>query len=77
MPFQVFDQSLFKSGCDLSYFALEMNWGTTSLTIDNMDDLLHRVYAEEGTIELKEASFGTLTPGQILDSSIIDLCFKW
>jgi hypothetical protein len=47
-----------------------MNMGT-------MDDLLQIVFAEEGTIELNETSFGTLIPGQILDSNIIYLCLKW
>ena len=70
MPFWVFDQSLFESGRDLDYFALDMNMGT-------MDDLLQIVFAEEGTIELNETSFGTLIPGQILDSNIIYLCLKW
>jgi hypothetical protein len=41
------------------------------------DDMLQRVFAEEGTIELYETSFGTLNPGQILDSNTIDLCLKW
>jgi hypothetical protein len=42
-----------------------------------IDDLLQRVFAEEGTIDLNKKSFGTLIPGQILDSIIINLCLKW
>jgi hypothetical protein len=70
MPFRVFDQSLFESGWDLSYFALDMKMGT-------MDDQLQKVFSEEGTIELNKISFGTLIPGQIRDSNIINLCLKW
>ncbi len=40
MPFQVLDQSLFKSGWNLDYFALDQNMGLT-------DDMLQRVFAEE------------------------------
>jgi hypothetical protein len=72
MPFQVFDQSLFKSSCDFSFFEFDMNMGTSPI-----DDLLQRVFAEEVTVDLNETSFGTLIPGQILDSNIIDLCLKW
>jgi hypothetical protein len=75
-PFQVCDQSLFKLGCDLSFFELDKNRGT-ALTSDNWDDLLHKVYVEEGTFELNKTSFGTLTSRQSLDSTIIDLCLKW
>ena len=39
--------------------------------------MLQRVFAEEGTIELNKTKLGTLAPGEILDSSIIDLCVKW
>ena len=76
MPFHVFDQSLFKSGCDLSFFDLEKNMDPT-LTSNNWDDLLHKVYVAEGSIELNKRCFDTLTPGQSLDSAIIDLCLKW
>ena len=76
MPFQVCDQSLFKLGCDLSFFELDKNRGT-ALTSDDWDDLLHKVYVEEGTFELNKTSFGTLTSWQSLDSTIIDLCLKW
>jgi hypothetical protein len=40
------------------------------------DDMLQRVFAEEGTFELYETSFGTLNPGQIFDSNTIDLYLK-
>ncbi len=70
MLFQVLHQSLFKSGWNLDYFALDQNMGIT-------DDMLQRVFAEEGTIEFYETSFGTLNLGQILDSNTIDLCLKW
>ncbi len=76
MPFQVCDQSLFKLGCDLSFFELDKKWGT-ALTSDDWDDLLHNVYVEEETFELNKTSFGTLTSQQSLDSTIIDLCLKW
>ncbi len=76
MPFQVCDQSLFKLGCDLSFFELDKNRGT-ELTSDNWDDLLHKVYVEEGTFEQNKTSFDTLTSQQSLDSTIIDLCLKW
>jgi hypothetical protein len=76
MPFQVFDKTLFKSGSELFYFSLD-NYHGTALTNENWDDLLHAVFAEEGTFELNKTSFGTLTPGQSLDSSVIDLCLKW
>jgi hypothetical protein len=72
MLFHVFNQSLFKSSCDLFLFEFDMNMVTSPI-----DDLLQRVFAEEGTIDLNETSFGTLIPGQILDSNIIDLCLKW
>jgi hypothetical protein len=70
MPFWVFDLSLFQSGWDLDYFALDMN-------METMDDFLETGFAEEGTIDLNETSFDTLIPGHILDSNIIDLCLKW
>jgi hypothetical protein len=72
MPFQVFNQSLFKLSHDLYFFELDMNIGKSPI-----DDLLQRVFAEEGTIDLNETSFGTLIPGKILDSNIINLCLKW
>ncbi len=53
------------------------NYQGTALTNENWDDLLHTVFAEEGMFELNKTSFATLTPGQSLDSSIIDLCLKW
>jgi hypothetical protein len=49
-----------------------MNMGTSPI-----DDLLQRVFAEEGTIDLNKTSFGMLIPGKILASNIIDLCLKW
>jgi hypothetical protein len=76
MPFHVFDQSLFKSGCHLSFFDLEKNMDPT-LTSNNWDDLLHKLYVAEESIELNKRCFDTLTPGQSLDSAIIDLCLKW
>jgi hypothetical protein len=76
MPFQVNDNTLFKSGSELSYFSFD-NYQGTALTNENWDNLLHTVFAEEGTLELNKTSFATLTPGQSLDSSIIDLCLKW
>jgi hypothetical protein len=72
MPFQVFDQSLFKSSYDLYFFELDMNMGTSPI-----DDLLQRVFADKGTIDLNKTSFGTLILGQILDSNIINPCLKW
>jgi hypothetical protein len=54
------------------FFEFDMNMGTSPI-----DDLLQRVFAEEGTIDLNKTSFGTLIPGQIPDSNIIDLCLKW
>jgi hypothetical protein len=41
------------------------------------DDILQRVFAEEGTIELNEAKLATLAPGKTLHSTIIDFCVKW
>ncbi len=76
MPFQISDKSLFMSGSQLSYFDLNKNT-TRMLTRENWDDVLHKVYAEEGTIELCKTSFSTLTPGKDLHSSIIDLGLKW
>jgi hypothetical protein len=76
MPLQVIDQWLFKLGCDLSFFELDKNWGT-ALTSDNWDDLIHKVYVKEGTIELNNTSSGTFTSRQSLDFTIIDLCLKW
>ncbi len=70
MLFWEFDWSLFQSGQDLDYFALDMN-------METIDDLLETVFAKEGTIDLNETSFDTLIPGHILDSNIIDLCLKW
>jgi hypothetical protein len=69
MPFQVNDNTLFKSGSELSYFSFD-NYQGTALTNENWDNLLHTVFAEEGTLELNKTSFATLTPGQSLDSSI-------
>jgi hypothetical protein len=71
MSFQVFNQSLFKSSRDF-FFEFDMNMGTSPI-----DDLLQRGFAEEGTIDLNETSFGTLIPGQIFDSNITNLCPKW
>ncbi len=76
MSFQIFDQTLFKSGCDLSFFDLDKNQGT-ALASDNWDDLLHKVYVEEGTFEPNKTPYGTLTSWQSLDSTIVDLCLKW
>jgi hypothetical protein len=76
MPFQISDKSLFMSGSQLSYFDLNRNT-TSSLTRENWDDVLHKAYAEEGTLELCKTSFSTLTPGKDPHSSIINLSFKW
>ena len=68
MPFWIFAGSICKSGCGLGFF---------QLSNEVSDDMLQRVFAEEGTIELNKTKLGTLAPGEILDSSIIDLCVKW
>jgi hypothetical protein len=68
MPFRIFAGSTCKSGCGLGFF---------ELSNDISDDLLQRVFAKEGTIELNETKLATLAPGETLDSSIIDLCVKW
>jgi len=71
VPFQKNDKTVFKSGCNLTYFSID----TSSST--NWDDILHSVYAKEGTIELTKTTFDTLIPGQEIDFRIIDLCLKW
>jgi hypothetical protein len=71
MPFQIIDKTLFKSGCNLPYFSIDTS------SSKNWDDVLHSVYAKEGTIELDMKTFDTLTPGQCIDFQIIDLCLKW
>ena len=77
MPFQICDESLFMSGGQLSYFDLNKNT-RHFLTSKNWDDVLHKAYAEEGMFELLcKTFFSSLTPGQDLHSSIIDLCLKW
>jgi hypothetical protein len=76
MPFQVSDESLFMSGGNSSYFELNKNTRTL-FTSNNWDDVLHKAYAEEGTLELCKTSFSTLTPRQSLHPSIINLCLKW
>jgi hypothetical protein len=43
----------------------------------NWDEVLYKAYAKEGTLELCDNRFRTLTPGQELHSNIIDLCLKW
>jgi hypothetical protein len=68
-PFRVYDQSLFHSGRNLSFFRLDMN--------TEMDDLLDAVFHQEGSISLHSSSFDTLFTGHLLDSKIIDLCLKW
>jgi hypothetical protein len=50
---------------------------TSLLTRENWDDVLHKAYAEEGTLELCKTFFSMLTPGKDLHSSIIGLCLKW
>lgn len=71
VPFQKNDKTVFTSGCNLTYFSID----TSSST--NWDDILHSVYAKEGTIELTKTTFDTLIPGQTIDFRIIDLCLKW
>jgi hypothetical protein len=66
--FWIFAGSTCKSGCGLGFF---------QLSNDISDDMLQRVFAKEGTIKLNETKLATLAPGDILDSSIIDLCVKW
>ncbi len=68
MPFRIFAGSICKSGCGLGFF---------QLSNEVSDDMLQRVFAEEGTIDLNKTKLGTLAPGEILDSSIIDLSVKW
>jgi hypothetical protein len=76
MPFQISDKALFMSGSQLSYFDLNKNTRSL-LKSENWDDVLHKAYAEEGTLEFCKTSFSTFTPGQDLHSSIIDMCLKW
>ena len=71
VPFQKNDKTVFTSGCNLTYFSFD----TSSST--NWDDIIHSVYAEEGTIELTKTTFDTLITGQKIDFRIIDLCLKW
>jgi hypothetical protein len=71
VPFQKNDKTVFKSGCNLTYFSFDTSSNT------NWDDVLHSVYAKEGTIELTKTTFDTLIPGQKIDFRIIDLCLKW
>jgi hypothetical protein len=71
VPFQKNDKTVFKSGCNLTYFSIDTSSNT------NWDDVLHSVYAKEGTIELTKTTFDTLIPGQKIDFRIIDLCLKW
>ena len=68
MPFWIFAGSTCKSGCGLFF---------SQLSNEVSDDILQRVFAEEGTIELNEAKLATLAPGKTLHSTIIDFCVKW
>jgi hypothetical protein len=74
MPFLVTDKSLFTSGSQLHYF--DLNRTTTLLSMANWDEVLYKAYAKEGTLELCDNCFRTLTPGQELHNNIIDLCLK-
>ncbi len=70
MPFEVSEKSLFMSGGNSYYFELNKNIRTIGTT-DNWDDVLHKAYAKEGTIELSKTFFSTLTLGESLHSSIM------
>jgi hypothetical protein len=76
MQFQISDKSLFMSGGQISYFDLNKN-NRSSLKSENWDDVLHKAYAKEGTLELCKTSFSMLTAAQDIHSSIIHLCLKW
>ncbi len=75
MPFLVTNKSLFTSGSQLCYF--DLNRATTLLSMANWVEVLYKAYAKEGTLELCDNCFRTLTPGQELHNNIIDLCLKW
>lgn len=71
MPFQMTDKTLFNSGCNLASFSFD------TFSSKNWDDILHSVYAKEGTIELNKTTLNTLLPRQSIDFRIIDFCLKW
>ncbi len=68
IPFQTFVGSTCQSGNDLYFF---------QLSDDVSDDDLQTVFAEEGSIEINEATFATLDQEKTVNSSIIDFCMKW
>jgi hypothetical protein len=75
MPFFVTNKSLFPSGRHLRYF--DLNRTTTLMSMANWDEVLYKAYAKEGTLELCDNCFRTLTPGQELHNNIVALCLKW
>jgi hypothetical protein len=75
MPFLVTDKSVFTSGSHLCYF--DLNRTSTLLSMANWDEVLYKAYAKEGTLELCDNCFRSMTPSQELHNNIIDLCLKW
>ncbi len=70
----VTNKSLFTSGRHLHCF--DLNRITTFMSMANWDEVLYKAYAKEGTLELCDNCFRTLTPGQELHNIIVALCLK-